>query len=201
MKVEILERTKLHQGFVRLEKIRLRYQRFSGQMSQEVSWETLLRSDSVAVLPYDPERDTVVLSRQFRLGPHLAGEQGWCLEIVAGGCSETDIHHDARREVLEEIGWEVTQLQHIVTYYPAPHLSIERVHLFLGIIDSRHQAAPGGGLLHEDEDIEVLPMPFAQAMQLLHDGQISNSPAYMGLHWLAQHRQALRQTGTIRDNG
>lgn len=193
MKVEILERTKLHQGWNRLENIRLRYQRFDGQMSQEIQLETLLRGDSVTVLPYDPKTDTVILIRQFRIGAYLAEGEGWCLEIVAGNCADADIQANARREVLEETGWTVTELRPIFTYYTCPNLSTERIHLFLGIIDSNNPTDAGGGLLNENEDIQVLPMSFAEAMALATDGLLHNSPSLMAMQWLAQHRDALRQ--------
>ena len=194
MKVEILERTELYRGFVRLEQIRLRHERFDGQMSPTMALEIISRHhDSVAVLPYDPRTDTVILIRQFRIGAYLAGETGWCVEIVAGHCIDPDIPANARREVLEEIGWEVTELQPIVRYYPSPNFSNERLHLFLGIIDSQNRARPGGGLLQENEDIQAFPLSFDQALHLVDTGQLSNSPTLLGMQWLAQHRDALRQ--------
>ncbi|MBF0460984.1 MAG: NUDIX domain-containing protein [Magnetococcales bacterium] len=194
MKVEILERTKLYQGFVQLEQIRLRHERFDGQMSPAIALETVTREhDSVAILPYDPQTDTVILIRQFRIGAYLAGEAGWCVEIVAGHCTSADIVANARREVLEEIGWEVSALQPILHYYPSPNFSNERLHLFLGLIDSTRQARPGGGLCDENEDIQILPLSFTQAMNLVNTGQISTSPTLLSMQWLAQHRGTLRQ--------
>ncbi|MEO5362422.1 MAG: NUDIX domain-containing protein [Magnetococcus sp. DMHC-8] len=199
MKAEILNRTELYRGFVRLEKIRLRYQRFDGQMSPEMDSDVLLRSDSVAVLPYDPVTDMVILIRQFRIGAYLAGERQWSLEIVAGGCTDDDWEANARREVLEEIGWEVASLHPIATYYSCPNLTNERVCLFLGIIDSTNRSSPGGGLLHENEDIQTLPMPFSQAMALLDTGQLNNSPVFMSMQWLARHRDTVRQQAQQRN--
>ncbi|MBF0583769.1 MAG: NUDIX domain-containing protein [Magnetococcales bacterium] len=193
MKVEILERTDLHRGWVHLENIRLRYQRFDGRMTPEIQLETLSRTHSVAVLPYDPVTDTVILIRQFRIGAYLAGEPGWCLEIVAGNCVDNDFPANARREVLEEVGWTVTELRPILSYFTSPNLSNERLHLFLGIIDSTNRADSGGGLLHEHEDIQVLPMPFSQAMARAAAGEFNTSPSILAMQWLAQHRDALRR--------
>ncbi|MEO5353797.1 MAG: NUDIX domain-containing protein [Magnetococcus sp. XQGC-1] len=193
MKVDVLSRTELHRGFLGLEKIRLRYQRFDGQMSPEVDLEIMVRNDSVAVLPYDPRRDMVILIRQFRVGIHLAGEPGWSLEIVAGGCMDQDLPANARRELLEEIGWEAIALQPMLSVYPTPHISKERLHLFLAIIDSEKRSAPGGGLLSENEDIQIVPMPFSQAMERVVAGQFDNPTILLGMHWLARHREALRQ--------
>lgn len=193
MKVDILERTELYQGWNRLENIRLRYQRFDGKMSQELQLETLLRGESVTVLPYDPKTDTVILIRQFRIGAYLTEGEGWCLEIVAGHCSDADIQANARREVLEETGWTVIELRPIVTYYTCPNLSTERIHLFLGIVDSNTPTDAGGGLLDENEDIQVLPMPFSQAMALAAAGKFNTAPSLLAMQWLAQHRDRLRQ--------
>ncbi len=194
MKVEILQRRSLHQGFCSLETIQMRYQRFDGSMSQTLEWETLVRDDSVAVVTYDPKQDVVVLIRQFRIGPYLAQQPSWCLEIVAGMCVEgEDLAVTAVREVMEEIGWQVIDLRPIVSYYVSPNISNERLHLFLGLIDSDRPSAHGGGLPHENEDIQVVPVAYAQAIEWMTTGQIQNSPALIGLSWLMQHRDELRR--------
>ena len=43
-----------------------------------------LRGHAAAVLPYDPERDAVVLIEQFRPGAYAAGVDPWLIEVVAG---------------------------------------------------------------------------------------------------------------------
>lgn len=81
----------------------------------------------------------------------------------------------------------------MTTYYMSPNASNERLRLFLGVVDSDKPSAPGGGLLHENEDIQVVPMPFDQAMDWMATGQINTGPAILGLHWLARHRAELRR--------
>ncbi len=67
-KVEIKKRLAAFQGFFRLEKFRLRHSLFAGGMSEEMSRELFVRGHAVAMLPYDPDLDQVVLIEQFRIG-------------------------------------------------------------------------------------------------------------------------------------
>ena len=75
-------------------KATLRYRRFDGHMSEEITRINIERGDSVGVLLYDPDEDVVVLTRQFRYPVYAGieseivedrgGKQAWLLEIVAG---------------------------------------------------------------------------------------------------------------------
>src|SRR6185437_14749957 len=73
-----------YRGFFRIDHYRLRHRLYSGVWSAELSREVFERGSAAAVLPYDPERDCVVLVEQFRLAAHLAGFPAWQTEIVAG---------------------------------------------------------------------------------------------------------------------
>ncbi|MEO5376865.1 MAG: NUDIX domain-containing protein [Magnetococcus sp. DMHC-6] len=193
MQVELLETHKLYHGFFQLFRYRLRYQRFDGHMSQEVTLEALERGDAVAVLAYDPHTDLVGLIQQFRIGPHLRENQGWCWEIVAGSCrSEEAYSKVAEREVAEEAGWSIQTLRHILTYYLSPSGSTERIHLFLALFDSQIPPQGGGGLLCEAEDIHPQILPFPDAWTMVENGSIHSGTAILALQWLAMHRAKLQ---------
>ncbi len=192
MKVRILESTTTHEGFFRLLQIRLQYQRFDGRMSRPVVLESLERGEAVTILLYDPARDVLGLIRQFRIGPHLAGERGWVLEMVAGTCDgETDHQATARREVLEETGWKPYALEKISSFYLSPSGSTERIHLYLGLFDSS-QPPDACGLEQEDEDIQPLTMPFEEAWQRMEAGEINAATPILAMQWLAMNRDRLR---------
>lgn len=190
--VEIQDREVCHQGFFRLERLRLRHGRFDGGWTPPLLREVLVRGHAVAVLPYDPVRDEVVLIEQFRCGALIAGEPAWMIEIVAG-LTETgeDPEEVARRETLEETGLAVGTLEPVARFMPSPGGSSEVVQVYVGRVDA---ANAGGyfGLEDEGEDIRVFPLPANDAFKMLDDGVVDTSITLIGLLWLARNRDALR---------
>ncbi|QTF91779.1 NUDIX domain-containing protein [Halomonas sp. BM-2019] len=190
--VELVERRCLHQGFFRLEALRLRHRLFEGGWSGVMEREVHRRHDAVGVLLYDVERDAVVLVEQFRAGALDDPESPWKLEVVAGlverGESPAEV---ARRESREEAGARVGELIELHTYYPSPGACDERVTLFCGLVDSQ---GLGGvhGLDEEHEDIRVHVLPFARAWELLQVGRLDNAMCLIAFHWLANARASLR---------
>ena len=190
---DLLEQRLGFQGFLRIVVYRLRHRLYAGGWSPVLERDCLERGEVVAVLPYDPERDRVVLIEQFRIGAVHGVGHAWLWEIVAGeiGRGETPAQV-AYREALEEAQCRLTALEPIAQYFPSPGSSSERVHLFCGRVDSE---GLGGihGLAHEHEDIRVEVLSRQQALADLAAGRIHTSPALIALHWLALHGEALQQ--------
>lgn len=190
--VERLETTRLHQGFFRLEERTLRHRLFQGGWSPAIKREVHVRRDAVGVLPYDVERDRVVLVEQLRAGALDDPLGPWKLEPVAGLVEAGEAPAEvARREALEEAGCSLDELIELHTYYPSPGACSERVTLYLGLTDSR---GLGGvhGLDSEHEDIQVHVLPFGEAWELLEAGRLDNAMCLIAFHWLARERAALR---------
>jgi ADP-ribose pyrophosphatase len=193
----------------RIVRARLQHRRFDGQMSPPITRINFERGDSVGVLLYDPRADAVVLVRQFRypvyarLSPaERAGEgarQAWLLEIVAG-VQEDDhsLQEVANRELLEEAGYQVKAgLQTILTFYPSPGGTSERVTVFMAEVDSQQRAGKGGGVKAEGEDIQIVVVPFQEAMEMLYRGEIQDAKTIIALQYLALHkaRRATESSG------
>ena len=70
---EILEKTRVYDGFFKIDRYRLRHRLHAGGWSGVMTREVFERGHAAAVLPYDPERDAVVLIEQFRIGAYAAG--------------------------------------------------------------------------------------------------------------------------------
>ncbi len=64
--------------------IRFRHRRFDGAMSEPRTWELWRRGRAVALVPYDPIADTVILIEQFRLPALAAGIDPVLVELPAG---------------------------------------------------------------------------------------------------------------------
>jgi len=195
--VEIISRSLEYDGFLRIERLQLRHRLFSGVWSEVFTRELQLKDPAVGVLLFDPDRDALLLVRQFRVGMfsdtlrHGDEVLGWPLEIVAGMVdSSEEFEEVALRESKEESNCVPTDLIKICEYYNSPGGSNEKIILFCGRIDSRNA---GGvyGLIEEHEDIEVQVRSYANAMDLLERGEINNAMTIIALQWLQLHRQKL----------
>jgi len=176
-------------GFFRIDKYRLSHALFDGSMSGVMSRELFERGHAVAMLPYDPVTDRVVLIEQFRIGAIRDPEGPWLTEIVAGMVGEGESQEDvARRESVEESGCEVQALWPICSYYPSPGACSETISLFCGQVDAS-TASGIHGLDHEHEDIRVFTVSFAEAMGWIETGRLNSAAVIMALQWLALNKQ------------
>ncbi|HZD25669.1 MAG TPA: NUDIX domain-containing protein [Alphaproteobacteria bacterium] len=192
-KVELLSRETVFQGHYRVDRYRLRHSQFAGGLGPEISREVFERGHAVAVLPYDPVRDEVVLLEQFRVAPYACGDEAWMLEIVAGLTEPGEALEDvARRETQEEAGLALQALKPVARYYTSPGAVTEHVTVYAGRVDA---AGAGGihGLDHEGEDIRVTVVPASEALEMLEAGRFRNSPALIAMQWFALNREALRR--------
>jgi ADP-ribose pyrophosphatase len=188
----------------RIVRATLQYRRFDGQLSEPITRISLERGDSVGVLLYDSAEEAVILTRQFRYPVYASltpdeqrgagARQAWLLEIVAGvkdaGLTVKEVAH---KELLEEAGYEVKgSLQPITTFYPSAGGSSERIALFLGEVDQRGRISQGGGVAAEGEDIEIVVLPFSEALAMVATGEICDAKTIIALQYLA-----LNKVGTI----
>lgn len=192
-KVEIVEKITAYQGYFRIDRYRLRHTLFAGGMSGVMTRELFERGHAVAVLPYDPARDEVVLIEQFRIGAFAHGWEPWLIEIVAGLIEEGEAHVDvARRETAEETGLVVTDLLPVHEYLVSPGGTTESCVIYCGRVDAA-KAEGVHGVGAEHEDIRVFGVKAETALAWLADGRIKNAAAVIALQWLALNRDRVRQ--------
>jgi ADP-ribose pyrophosphatase len=197
VKILDLEEDYSYGSMFRVIRAKLRYRRFDGDMSEEITRINFERGDSVGVLLYEPDEDVVLLTRQFRypvyasIDPEIAKEggakQAWLLEVVAGiidpGHSAVEI---ASKELLEEAGYVVRgDYRPIATIYPSPGVTSERIYLFLGLVNHKDKLIAGGGLIAEGEDIQVESLSFQESMMMIARGEISDAKTIIALQHLA----------------
>jgi ADP-ribose pyrophosphatase len=180
---------------LRVDVYRFHHRLYSGEWSGERLYDVIRRGAAVAVMLYDPDRETVVLVEQFRLPPLLAGFSPWVVEVVAGLVDhegETD-EEVARRETGEEAGLElIGELIPIQRYVPMPGNSDETIALFCGRVDSS-QAVGIHGIADEHEDIRVVVKPLAELEAMLDSGEIETGHTMICLYWLLRHRDEVRR--------
>lgn len=191
--VRVLDDQTVFSGYFSVRRLTLQHRRFAGGWSQPIIREVFERGDAVAVLPYDPKTDSLVMIEQFRPGAIRGDDSPWMLELIAGvvGAGERD-EEVAHRESMEEAACELGELVPIATVFPSAGACTEQVRLFCGRVN---KAAIGElhGLQHEGEDILVHSLPRAEALQLLADNRIPNGHTLIALQWLHIHGEALRE--------
>lgn len=193
MKWSIINKKSLYRGFFKLTEINLRHDLFAGGQSPTVRRELLDRGQAIAVLPYDPVSDEVVLIEQFRIGAGEDETGPWKIEIIAGyqeaGETAEQVVH---READEEAGCEVTDLELMVQYYSSPGGSNEQIQIFLGSTDSSDINGIHG-LDEEGEDIKVHVISSQQAFDWLDSGRIDSAAPIIALQWFRLNRERIRQ--------
>ena len=185
---EIISEEEKYKGFTSLNELHLKHRLFSGGWSGSIRRELVLRRAAAGLLPYDPERDSVVMIEQFRVGAMENKNGPWVLELVAGLLEEGENTQDLiRREAQEEAGLQVNELHDICEYYVSPGTTNEKLTLFCCTVDS---SKAGGihGLPEEGEDIRVRVLSFDEAMEGIRSGLINNAASIIALQWLAMNR-------------
>ena len=167
-----------------LKKTTFDYRRRDGGWSTQVR-QTYDRGDGAAILLYDPDRGTVLLSRQFRYPAYVSGHPSPLIEVCAGMLDGDDPRTCVIKETEEELGYRISDARQVFQIFSSPGAVTERIYLFVGQYSPADRVSAGGGHAHEGEDIEVLEMPFGQAMEKVTSGEITDAKTLI----LLQHAQ------------
>ncbi len=187
--VKINAITPLHDRFFKVNLYDFDHATFAGGKLTSVKREILERGHAVAVLPYDPVNNKLVMIEQLRVGALATKESPWLLEVVAGMIDKDEsMEQVAIREAQEEAGLTITKLIPMLDYLSSPGGTDERLYLFLGIVDATGVEGVFG-LEHEQEDIKVQVFDYQQALDLLQSGEIDNAASVICLQWLALNKQ------------
>lgn len=141
------------------------------------------RGNGATILLYNPDKKSVVLIRQFRVATWVNGnEDGRLIETCAGLLDDDEPEVCIRKEAVEETGYAVSEVRKVFELYMSPGGVTEIVHFFIARYDDSIRANNGGGV--EDEDIEVLELPFVQALEMMKSGEIRDGKAVILLQYL-----------------
>ena len=183
-RVRIRDVTTLSHDWYLLQKTTFDYLRRDGQWQTQTR-ETYDRGDGATILLYNRAKRTVILIRQFRFPTYRDGHDGFLIEAAAGLLEQASPEQRIRAEVEEETGYRVGAVHKVFEAFMSPGSVTERLHFFVAEYDPSSRLHDGGGLAHEGEDIDVLELPLAQAMQMVADGRICDGKTIM----LLQHAQ------------
>lgn len=169
MKAEILTIRFLHEGWSRFGIAQVRLA--DGAV---VEREIEDHGNSVGILPYDPQRKVATLVRELRVPPLFAAGEQVQLEAPAGLIDDGHPEDNARREVLEEVGLRLHDLDFVGATYSCASLTTEKLHLYLAAYGVADRVEEGGGAEGEHENIRIVEMPLADLAGLADRAELTD---------------------------
>ena len=182
-KIKIQKTELLSDNWYILNKVTFDYQK------KDNSWitqkrEVYNRGNGAAILLYNTTKKTVILTRQFRLPTYLNGnENGMMIEVCAGLLDEDNPEQCIIRETEEETGYRLTKVNKVMETYMSPGAVTEILYLFVGEYDESMKVSDGGGVAHEEENIDVMEMTYDEAYSMIESGEITDAKTIMLLQY------------------
>jgi len=142
------------------------------------------RGNGATILLYNKQSKTVVLTRQFRMPTFINGNKtGYLIECCAGLLDHDNAEDCIRRETEEETGFRIGQVEKVFEAYMSPGSVTELLYFFVAAYSHDMKMHDGGGLQEENEDIEVLELPFEKALEMIISGEIKDGKTIMLLQY------------------
>ena len=186
-RIKIQQTEILSDNWYTLKKVTYQYQLKNG------GWETHAREaydrgNGATILLYNKVKQTVILTRQFRLPTYINGnETGMLIEACAGLLDKNNPEDCIRKETEEETGYRVSKVRKLFEAYMSPGSVTEVLYFFAAEYDEAMKVGTGGGLAEEQEHIEVLEMDFERACGMLETGEIRDAKTIMLLQYAKIH--------------
>jgi nudix-type nucleoside diphosphatase (YffH/AdpP family) len=184
MKVIINRVARLLDDYFKVDEAVFCYERFDGRMSGQVRRLCFERGDSVAAIVFNRDRQSVMLVEQFRY-PAFSKGDGWTVELVAGVIrADETAEATLRREVREEIGYDIDRLHIVASFFLSPGGSSERITLYCAEVTNAGKVVAGGGRADEGEDIRIVELSLSELRRQLDQARIRDAKTLVGIMWL-----------------
>jgi GDP-mannose pyrophosphatase NudK len=185
--VNIIKEELLSDNWYTLKKYTYEISKPDGSRQKQVR-EVYDRGNGAVILLYNKERRTVILTRQFRLASFVNGNKAGLLIEACAGLLDQDNPEDAiKRETEEETGYRISDVKKIFESYMSPGSVSEILYFFIAEYTQSMKVHPGGGIEHEQEDIEVLETGFDQALAMIESGEIKDAKTIILLQYMRMH--------------
>jgi nudix-type nucleoside diphosphatase (YffH/AdpP family) len=183
-KVKILKTEVLSDNWYTLRKITFTRQLNDGTW-QEQSREAYDRGNGATILLYNKIQKTVILTSQFRVPTFVNGNpSGMLIEACAGLLDKENAEDCIRRETEEETGYKISDVRKIYELYMSPGSVTEILYFFVAEYSKDMKVNEGGGAEHEQENIEVLEIPYEKALRMIETGDIKDAKTVVLLQYL-----------------
>ncbi len=172
MKAKVLNKKILSKIWGEYAQYELDYLRSNGSHEIHIR-EMQDNGHGAAVLLYNISKREIVLIRQFRLAAMLYdGNEGGLLEVCAGLVENDDPEATIKKEILEELGYHITEVDFLFKGFASPGAKTEMIYFFMAAYNDATSRSEGGGLLDEQEDIEVININFDVAYNMIFTQEI-----------------------------
>ncbi len=146
-------------------------------------WEIVKASDSVAILIFNEDNNSLICVKQFRPAVYMQDKStnGVTIELCAGILDkDLSLEEIASEEILEECGFKVepSHLEKITSFYTSVGFAGAKQHLYFATVDESMRVSSGGGVDGE-ETIEVVEIPLSKAKELMFDESIPKTPGLL----------------------
>jgi GDP-mannose pyrophosphatase NudK len=148
--------------------------------------------NSAVVLPYDPERKTVLLTRQLRLPIFMQDGIERAVEACAGKLDGEQAEQRIVKEMQEELGFRITKVERLFELYVSPAAIMEKISFFTCAYSPADKVSEGGGLKEEGEDIEVVETTLEEAAAMIANGEIVDAKTVVLVQYLRSRVQQTR---------
>lgn len=186
MKYHILKEHIVFDDHFKIIKAKIRHDTFQGD-AVEVTRFAFERGDSVAILLFEKDSKSFLLTRQFRY-PTCKHNKGWIDEIVAGTLEAGETPEMCIiREVKEELGYRIESPQHIHTCYTSPGGSTEKMFIYFAEVSSRDKKYEGGGAKEENEFIQTVRISESELESYLK--KTEDAKTLIAFQWYLLHKK------------
>jgi GDP-mannose pyrophosphatase NudK len=186
--VKIIQEDLLSDNWYTLKKYSYEIIRKDGSIHKQTR-EVYDRGNGAAILLYNKASKNVILTRQFRLPSFVNGNKsGYLIEACAGLLDEENPETAIKRETEEETGYRIKDVRKVFEAYMSPGSVSEILYFFIAEYSADMKVNEGGGVAHEQEDIEVLETGFEQAVKMIETGEIRDAKTIMLLQYMKIHQ-------------
>ena len=183
-RVKVLDITLLSDNWYILRKARFNFQRRDGSWQEQVR-EVYDRGNGATILLYNLAQRSVILARQFRFPAYSNGYDDLLIETPAGLLDNMAPELRIKLETEEETGFRIGEVRKIYEAFMSPGSVTEKLYFFIAPYEAKDRVSDGGGHHDEGEDIDVMELPFEEAMAMIANGRIMDAKTIMLLQYAA----------------
>ncbi|MGC2809456.1 MAG: NUDIX domain-containing protein [Bradyrhizobium sp.] len=169
-----------------LTKVTYRFRNRHGEWKNNTR-EVYDNGNSAVAIPYDPDRGTILLTKQLRIPAFLQDGKEKLLEACAGKLEGEVPEQRMVKEIEEELGYRIDRLDRLFELYMSPGAVMEKITFFTCRYSPADRVSAGGGLADEGEDIEVVEIELQKAVAMISAGQIIDAKTVILLQHLGHH--------------